>query len=341
MPALSPLLREVIQVRLVLDANIVQGELRWRLRKRRDPTARSGLQEAIDAGVVIGFVPTFLKTEIEEHILRIAAETGTSETQVRGEWDAFQGILHFYEPRPLPPIGPDCVDPDDIAYKKACEELGAVAVYSRDTDFRSMKVPVISVEIDLTLRKYARASSIKMGVTIGSSATIIMGVEAIRELYRAMRSLVAGFRRLPGFLQLAIAAGVLVFLAHPRTREKIGHLWQSICLAADKAKPALLAVLGSFGSQFCAAALAARQSSEEIQSLLPTTSVKRSALTYARAICLIGREPLSLVEIERRMREDGYSSRSKNFRSYLGRVLRESKQFVKISPGLWTLRPTT
>ena len=52
-PFLRPLLEDVIQIVLVLDASAVQGELRWRLGSRTNPTARTGLHEAIDSGVVI------------------------------------------------------------------------------------------------------------------------------------------------------------------------------------------------------------------------------------------------------------------------------------------------
>ena len=43
------------------------------------------------------------------------------------------------------------VDPDDVVYVKTREELGAHAVYSRDSDLRKMKAPVISISLDLTL----------------------------------------------------------------------------------------------------------------------------------------------------------------------------------------------
>src|SRR2546430_6612592 len=58
----------VIQIRAIVDANVVQRELRWRLGKRVNPQARSRLQEAIDAGVLVLIAPNFLKLEIEKYL---------------------------------------------------------------------------------------------------------------------------------------------------------------------------------------------------------------------------------------------------------------------------------
>jgi hypothetical protein len=52
----------------------------------------------------------------------------------------------------------------------------------------------------------------------------------------------------------------------------------------------------------------------------------------------MSKEPLSVAEIERRMRFDGYASRSENFAAYLQRLLRTSKQFIEASPGMWSLQ---
>src|SRR5580704_16802427 len=67
MPLLAELLPRLPQVRLVADANRIHAELRWRLRKRRDPIDRSAIHEAIEAGVAVFLAPQYLKPEIEKH----------------------------------------------------------------------------------------------------------------------------------------------------------------------------------------------------------------------------------------------------------------------------------
>jgi hypothetical protein len=89
--------------------------------------------------------------------------------------------------------------------------------------------------------------------------------------------------------------------------------------------------------QFAAAQQIAMQTYAEVQSALPEPR-RRSAIQRARSICLVSKEPLSTLEIERRMRKEGYSTRSKDFGRYLRRLLRGSEQFLEVGPGMWSLR---
>src|SRR5260370_41235054 len=80
-PLFRQLLDDVIQIVMVMDASAIQGELRWRLRRRTKPAARTGLHEAIEAGVVIAYAPIFLKQEIENYLPLIYIDTGMSIKQ--------------------------------------------------------------------------------------------------------------------------------------------------------------------------------------------------------------------------------------------------------------------
>ncbi len=335
---LEPILKEVIQIQLVVDANIVQGEIRWRAGKRKNPRARTGFQEAIDSGIVIAVAPTFLKAEIEEHLMDIAADLGVTIEEVQRHWNEIQGSLLFYRPRLLRNEGDWVSDQDDLAYKHACDELGAIAVYSRDSHFKSMKVPLVSISLDLTLRKYARANSVVLGVTIGSGVTLMIGFGALGGMFKLVKKALDAFGQLPGWVQIGIAIAMFTVFAHPKSRAKLSEAWQSICVALRAAEPAFANVLLQIGDQFVVAKTNAGETFAEIQAILPKPR-RRSALKQARSICLVNKKgPLSIEELDRHLRNQGYSSRSKDFRLYLRRVLRESGQFVETSPNKWGLR---
>jgi predicted nucleic acid-binding protein len=170
-------------MRLVVDANRVYAELHWRLRRRRNPANRSALHEAIDAGVVILFVPPYVTHEIEEHSAEIAQATSTSVSEVSEEWESFQKHLRFYIPRSRPSPTETYADIDDFPYLATWRELDAQAIYTTDRDLVQMGAPVISVLID-TQRDYARASTIVLG--IGSSFSVVIGWEFLHVLYRAL-----------------------------------------------------------------------------------------------------------------------------------------------------------
>jgi hypothetical protein len=97
-PFFRELLGDILQTVVVLDASAIQGELRWRLGARTNPTARTGLHEAIDSGVVIAFAPTFLRREIDKYLLLIASETGATFETASAEWERVQSLIRFYAP---------------------------------------------------------------------------------------------------------------------------------------------------------------------------------------------------------------------------------------------------
>ena len=102
-------------------------------------------------------------------------------------------------------------------------------------------------------------------------------------------------------------------------------------------RPGVFAALAEVAMQFLAAQQLSSQTYAEIQSALPQRR-RRSAIQLARSICLISGQPLSVPEIQQRMRKEGYSTRSKNFSEYLRRLLRESGQFDEVAPGMWSLQ---
>ena len=132
-PELSHLVeRRILQIRAIVDANVVQRELRWRLGFREKPDARSGLEEAIDAGVLVLIAPDFLKLEIEKYLLAMADQSGVTLADAQREWELFQAKLCFY--RPLSQVTEGMVvDPKDLPYKYASDDL-ALPVYTQYAD---------------------------------------------------------------------------------------------------------------------------------------------------------------------------------------------------------------
>jgi len=328
--------QQLVRLYAIVDANVVNAELRWRLGSRREPQARSGLEEALDSGVLVLIAPVYLKAEIEEHLADIAAETGATLSDVNREWEQFQSKLRFYEPSSRVLAG-EVIDPDDLPYKQASEELG-LPVYTRDPHLVKMGAPVVWVCIDIALRNHARARSVTLGVTLGSTYSLTIGVEALRAASRLIKSLYDGFGRLPTWLQVAIAGALAAIVIHPKSRAKLLQVWESICANVNGATAPLLDAFINLADQIATANATADEAKRQIEAALPPLKTG-SAVVYARRICLLSESPLPLAEIARRMRNEGYVSRSKDFEGYLRRVLRESGQFLEVPRGVWRLRP--
>jgi len=332
-PSLRTLFPEILQLRVVIDANIVQSELRWRLKSRRKPGARSSLHEVLACGVLVAYAPHFLDTEILEHAPRLAMETNTSLASVQREWREFRKYICFYTARTKARIDVSRADPDDIAYIDTMEEIAARAIYTRDRDYLRTTTPVVLVAIDTTLRRYARASTVRIGFVIGSTASIAFGFEALLALARLLARLVQAARRLPPAAQVLILGAIAAVLAHPKSRAKLFQLWDSLNRSL---RPAMWEAVVEGIYQFVEATSAAEDSYQAIQEILPP-SKRHPLLLHARSVCLAARKPLVLDEIVRRAIANGYKPRSLKPHAYLLRKLRSDDRFFEMATG-WVIR---
>jgi len=325
----------LLQIRAIVDADVVHRELRWRLGSRQKPDARSGLEEAIDAGMLALIAPTFLKIEIEKYLEVIADDTGATLDEAQREWGRFQAKLCFYQPLPhVIDIG--VVDPKDLPYKHASDDL-ALPVYTRDPHLQTMGAPVMWVSIDTVCLDHARATSVKLGFMVGSTYTVTVGAEAFKAAIRGIKNLFEGFRGLPSWLQFAIGASVAAALIHPKSRAKLLEGWDSVRNAATKFKGPLFDAFLVLMRQLAEAESAARNAHRQIQSALPPAQ-KATAIVYARRVCVLSQTALTIPEIARRMLNEGYVPRGQDPEAYPRRVMRQSGQFVSDSSGMWTLQ---
>src|SRR5215472_13479531 len=135
-PVFTELLQDLIQVWFIVDASIIQEELRWRLGSRIKPGARSKFQEAVESGIFVAVAPHHLKAEIEDHLNEIVADTDSTLELAQSEWTQLQTCVHFYPLQESTYCPGNVIDPDDLPYKQASDELG-IPVYSKDKHFRA------------------------------------------------------------------------------------------------------------------------------------------------------------------------------------------------------------
>jgi len=333
-PLFRQLLDDVIQIVMVMDASAIQGELRWRLRRRTKPAARTGLHEAIDAGVVIAYAPIFLKQEIEKYLPVIAIDTGMSIEVATAEWQRVQSLIRFYTP-----IGDGrkfaVVDPKDSDYVLTWQELDADFVRTGDyRHFARMGATVIGPELDQVLRDYARATSVLVTVKLGSGFALTFSVMAFIEMVKGITEII---RKLPPTVKVILLTAVALVLLHPASREKLIRWAKTVWERLRETKPMLAPILQEAAKYLDEAMTTSKVTREAIRSRLPIRG-KKTALDHARLICLRSSQALTADEIARRILANGYSSRSKTFPTYVRRLLREDARFVANAEGLWMIR---
>jgi predicted nucleic acid-binding protein len=335
--ALSPALQGFVRFHLVLDANILQEELRWRLGKRQKSHARTRLHEAIVSGVLVAYVPAIVEQEILEHAEEIAVSTRSSVEEVQNEWRKLLALLRVYPLRSEPVKVTQVVDPDDLPYIAARDQLGLRAVYTRDGHFERMSSPVVTDQIDLFLRDYARASAVKIGITLGSTTAFVISIETIPLLYRFLTSGISWIRRQSTGMQLAIVGIALALAIHPKSRAKFAQAWRAIAPTISKAlRSTVFQLMGDY-----AEAIEMGEANRlKLEAVIPRQQ-KRTVLMHVRAVCLVSNRPMTLQQISAAVRANGYISDSPHADLYLRRVLNNSREFSEIRPNVWTLRIQT
>jgi hypothetical protein len=299
------------------------------LKSRRKPDVRTALHEVLACGVLVAYAPHFLEDEIREHAPRLARETHTTLADVHREWAEFREHLCFYTARTKAKIDIRNTDPDDVAYIDTMEEIAARAIYTRDRDFLRTTTPVILVAIDTTLQQYARASTVRIGIVIGSSVSVAFGLEALLALGRLLARLVQAARRLPPAAQVLIFGAIAAAVVHPKSRAKLLQLRDSLNKSLN---PAMWEAIVEGMHQFVEATSMAEESYQAVQEILPPS--RRSPLLFhARSVCLAARRPLVLNEIMSRVIAGGYKPRSTRPHPYLLRKLRSDDRFLETEGG--------
>ena len=334
LPQFDELFGELPQVRVVIDANVVFGELIYRLKNKRNANARSYLHEVIAARTVIAYAPVFICTEVEANIPKVARGQGISENKLREEWQEIKGLLHFYEPQArIDRHRAEIVDPKDLPYCDLWAEIGAQGVCSKDKHISRMGVPIITVDAIIALRGYSRAASVEVGIKVCGVTVVAAGIGLLRGMLVLLFAAGRGFSRLPAAAKLAFASIAAIAVAHPSSRKLI-KTWLSSAFKhlGETAIPILTSASKSFSVAERDKALCWEAAGKKLP-----VGKRHPARTHLRAVCVAAKKPLSLLELERRVLLAGYVTRAKNLRVYLKRILQNDSSFAQVRAGYWVI----
>ena len=310
---------------VVLDANKVIAEIRWRLGKRAKPHALSGIFESIEAKVLMAYVPCFMEQEIFANAEKIAAGLGRPTQDVLAEWSRIKPFLRVHETAMQQVEVLELADPKDLVYIATQQQLGVPAIYSTDPHLRRMGAPLVSGRIDDDLRDYARGMSVTVGVSLGSGIVISV---AVPNILRALKATIDWLFRQPLFVQLALAALLASLLRSERVRSWVSETW-------DEYWPVFVGMATPLLFEWCESQERAMLARSRIQQAFPVRPRRRSTIQFCLGACQVSEVPRSLAAILSDMRTAGYRTKSQDPMPYLRRVMRESGSFIETKGGLW------
>ncbi len=334
--ALSPIVGPILQIRLVLDTNMVIGDLLQLAKPRVSPNYRTALQELMASETVICYAPEHLKIEMERHWQRIAAENHILPEVAAALWTRYAAQLRFC-PVSLEPVNnQNARDPADLSFIALAAGIGA-QIYSRDRDIPAMGGHVLTMNCIFSLQAYARHKAVEVTIKVGGMAVASGTLGALILMFNAVKKALSAFMRLPAAARILILLCLLWALGNEGRRKTIGATIQKMASGiAEALGPPLRDAFDELGKVAPMVCDAARRVEAELQaaSRLPLRVLLRAVLAGETS-------SLSLREIDIRVRAAGYLTTAKNLRPYIQRLLRQDRSFCQAIDGTWRLAADT
>ena len=232
--------------RLVVDTNIVLGDLRWLVSRQNGGAVKTSLMEVIEADTIDLFAPPMFFAEVEEKIPLLAATQGLDEIAMLAQWHIYKARIKLSEPDPeLVASLQSSVDPDDAEFVALEKTIKADGVLSKDPHISTMGGNQVSLDFVFHLRNYSRTTAIEMNIKVGGVRLVITGITAVRVSTELVRALVKSLKTAPEWVKLASFVGILVVLAHPTSRAKIAGILQNLFSQIAAATPPVIALIST------------------------------------------------------------------------------------------------
>jgi predicted nucleic acid-binding protein len=233
---------------VVVDANIILGDLIWLVSKRKKPDARTELMECIQAGTFIAYVARTVLAEVDEHIPTIATNKGISEEALRQEWKTYRKLIKVRTPpKALVDRYKNGQDPDDAPTLALAKMLRAGGVLSKDSDIVAMGGLVIERDFTKQARDYSRKTAVAVTIRCSGGIALTVSWVVIDVVLKSIKGFVAWLRELPAPVQAIIFVAVIAIAANKKVQGQVIALVEKRTALTDYG-PFLLNLLAGVGT---------------------------------------------------------------------------------------------
>lgn len=222
------IISEIFQVTVIVDANVIIGDLIWLTNKRKNPNARTNLQEVIASKTLIATAPTWLNDEIIENIPEVSEKMNIPKQDLHRAWLEYRCMIEFRDETINDTLDPSeqVPDPDDYVYLKLQKKTG-FPIYSNDPHFNQMDASLINSKAIVNLRDYSRHEAVELTFLYGQSVVAGIGIKIIKLAWNVLKNLFTAFSNLPKWMKYAVILVFLGAILHPKTKQTIVHFFQS------------------------------------------------------------------------------------------------------------------
>jgi len=241
---LTETLGTTFQFRLVVDSNVVLGDLLWLTTKRKNIAAKTDLIEVIESETIEVYAPPALFEEVEEKIPLIAKDKGIDVSLLIMQWQEYKTYLKSSEPdiEKVAAIAKG-VDPDDAPFIALAQTISAHGVISKDKHIGMMGGAQISITCVTHLRNYSRATAVELNIKVNGVIFAGLSVAAIDGLIQGVRQLSEKLSKAPDWVKLCLLAGVLFVVLHPSARANVANKLNTVLGGIKELTPSVIALI--------------------------------------------------------------------------------------------------
>lgn len=218
---------------VVVDSNILLGELRYMLQKGQMTT----LFKLAETKRIVIFFPAESIHEIEDHFPKIARESRTTISEVREKWNnTYYRLIRLVpdlKPRVPAPLENDLRDPTDMPFLRLVSFMSPEWFLTQDKDLLILGMGNKNyVDLSVDLRGYHAGQSIMYTFSACGIVITLTGVVVINAFYDAIRALYHLIKSLPNMVRLLGVVIIISAFMWPKSRRFI----KGICLTALPAR---------------------------------------------------------------------------------------------------------
>jgi predicted nucleic acid-binding protein len=247
---LKKLLGTLAQFVIVVDANVILGDLIWLVSKRKKPDAVTELMECIWAGTIVAYIARSVLAEVDEHITTIAADKKLSEDALRQEWKKYRKLVKVRKPREaMVDRYRDGQDPDDAPTIALEKILRADGILSKDTDIAAMGGLVIEMDFTNRAREYSRKTAVAATIRLSGGMAILVSGSALALIWKSIQGATVWLKRLPVPVQLILFVAVVAVAADRRARQRVTAMLVQMNESVSCYWPDVLSLLANLGTE--------------------------------------------------------------------------------------------
>lgn len=337
-----------IRTAIIVDANVILGELRWMV---RNPGKESTLFQLASSKKVIAWITETIVGEIEEHLMEVVQGRDVPVDEVERAWGTYRGLLRILPDTEI--TATEVLesqlqqrDADDLPTLRGLYAFRPDYLISRDKDIHSLQIDAGDpLRLWIDLRDYHTAQSMRISLEVIGGFIGLGSVGALYAIFQAVKALGKLLAKSPSWIKISLGLFLMAVFTFPRSRSRVIRQLRQMATQIQTFSRDHKGELQKGFSQLIESLEAADKHEEDACNRLGKRRVlsvpsPKTARDFALHVLVRSHEPLSATQLARKVQQAGFRTKNKRFDLYLHQILRHDGRLQRLPDGRWTVEST-